>query len=229
MFTGGEAVPYDRAREFEELTGAKVLQFYGSNESGVVTGTSLRDTPDQRLRTAGRVVPGTELRLFRDRVDISAQIATGNQAAGARQPAWATSTTQKPTQRCITDDGFLLHADECTVDEEGFLRVVGRTTDLIIRGGKNISAATVEEAVLEHPDVVLAAAVPVPDPVFGERVGVFVQLKDGAALDLPTLTLVSRGTRCLEGRAARIPLCSPRSSPDHQVRRSPKVTSAERR
>ena len=103
--------------------------------------------------------------------------------------------TRKPTQRLFTDDGFLLHADECTVDTEGFLRVVGRTSDLIIRGGKNISAATVEEAVLEHPGVVLAAAVPVPDPVFGERVGVFVQLNDGVALDLPTLRsfLVARG------------------------------------
>jgi acyl-CoA synthetase len=194
MFTGGEAVPYDRAREFEDLTGAKVLQFYGSNESGVVTGTSLSDTPDQRLRTAGRVLPGTELRLFRDRVDISAQ---GHGQPGSRGPATCVGYLDDPEANAalFTDDGFLLHADECTVDTEGFLRVVGRTSDLIIRGGKNISAATVEEAVLEHPGVVLAAAVPVPDPVFGERVGVFVELNDGVALDLPTLRsfLVARG------------------------------------
>ena len=194
MFTGGEAVPYDRAREFEELTGAKVLQFYGSNESGVVTGTGLSDTPDHRLRTAGRVLPGTELRLFHDRVDITAE---RHGQPGSRGPATCVGYLDDPEADAalFTDDGFLLHADECTVDEEGFLRVVGRTSDLIIRGGKNISAATVEEAVLEHPGVDLAAAVAVPDPVFGERVGVFVQLHDGAALDLPTLRsfLVARG------------------------------------
>jgi acyl-CoA synthetase len=194
MFTGGEAIPYDKAREFEELTGAKVLQFYGSNESGVVTGTRLSDTPEQRLRTAGRLLPGTELRLFRDRVDISAE---GHGQPGSRGPATCVGYLDdaEANAALFTDEGFLLHADECTVDEQGFLRVVGRITDLIIRGGKNISAATVEEAVLEHPGVILVAAVPVPDAVFGERVAVFVQLREGASLDLPTLTsfLVGQG------------------------------------
>jgi acyl-CoA synthetase len=194
MFTGGEAVPYERAREFEELTGASVLQFYGSNESGVVTGTGLNDTPDQRLRTAGRGLPGTDLRLFHDRVDVTAQ---GHGQPGSRGPATCVGYLDDPEANAalFTDDGYLLHADECTVDAEGFLRVIGRTSDLIIRGGKNISAVTVEEAVLEHAAVALVAAVPVPDPVFGERVGVFVQLRAGAALDLQTLRsfLVARG------------------------------------
>ena len=53
--------------------------------------------------------------------------------------------------------------------------MVGRTADFIIRGGKNISAAAVEEAVAGHPSVALAAAGPMPDPVFGERVCVYVE------------------------------------------------------
>ena len=53
LFTGGEAVPYERAAEFEELTGAKVLQFYGSNETGAVSGTRLDDTQTRRFATAG--------------------------------------------------------------------------------------------------------------------------------------------------------------------------------
>lgn len=194
MFTGGEAVPYDQARAFEDLTGACVLQFYGSNESGVVTGTSLRETPEQRLRTAGRLVPGTELRLYRDGVDTTAE---GHGQPGSRGPATCMGYLNDPDANAalFTEDGFVLHADECTVDHDGFLRVVGRTSDLIIRGGKNISAAVVEESVLEHPAVALAAAVPVPDPVFGERVGVFVQLTGGASVDLPGLRsfLVARG------------------------------------
>jgi acyl-CoA synthetase len=57
LFTGGEAVPYERAAEFEERTGARVLQFYGSNETGALSRTSLRDSRNVRLRTAGRVIP----------------------------------------------------------------------------------------------------------------------------------------------------------------------------
>ena len=65
--------------------------------------------------------------------------------------------------------------------------VVGRTSDIIIRGGKNISAVAVEQEVATHPAVTMAAAVAMPDPVFGERVCVFVELADGATLSLEDL------------------------------------------
>ena len=74
------------------------------------------------------------------------------------------------------------------MDEDGYLRVVGRKSDFIIRGGKNISAAAVEESVQTHPAVGVAAAVAVPDEVYGERVCVFVELVDGATLTLEELT-----------------------------------------
>jgi len=91
----------------------------------------------------------------------------------------------------------VLHADVVEVDDDGYLSVVGRKSDLIIRGGKNISAREVEDEVAAHPRVALAAAVPVPDPVFGERVCVYVELGDGNAdaLTLGELTefLLARG------------------------------------
>jgi acyl-CoA synthetase len=73
--------------------------------------------------------------------------------------------------------------------------VVGRQSDLIIRGGKNISAAAVEAEVSTHPAVALAAAVAMPDEVFGERVCVYAELRPGAVLDLEALTghLTERG------------------------------------
>jgi acyl-CoA synthetase len=61
---------------------------------------------------------------------------------------------------------------------------VGRTSDFIIRGGKNISAPAVEELVQSHPAIALAAAVAMPDEVFGERVAVVVQLRPGATVTL---------------------------------------------
>ena len=64
LFTGGEAVPEGRARAFEEQTGAAVLQFYGSNETGAVSATRPEDPPAKRLTTAGRPIPEMQLRLF---------------------------------------------------------------------------------------------------------------------------------------------------------------------
>ncbi len=187
MFTGGEMIPYEAAREFEERTGAYVLNFYGANESGVVTGTRVQDPQHRRLSTAGRLVPGTEMRLFDDGVDVT---GTGRGQPGSRGPALCLGYYDDPDANAmlLTEDGFVLHADIVTVDEEGYLSVVGRKSEIIIRGGKNISASVVEDAVSSHPAVALAAAVPMPDPVFGERVCVFAQLRPGCALDLPELT-----------------------------------------
>jgi acyl-CoA synthetase len=194
MFTGGEAIPYEPARRFEQLTGAVVLNFYGSNESGFATATSMNDPQDKRLRTSGRVQPGTELRLYEDGKDVT---DGGRGQPGSRGPAVCLGYLDDPQANAelFTADGFLMHADIVEVDDEGYLSVVGRTSDLIIRGGKNISAREVEDEVAAHPRVALAAAVPVPDPLFGERVCVYVELRQPGPLTLPELTefLLARG------------------------------------
>jgi acyl-CoA synthetase len=89
--------------------------------------------------------------------------------------------------KLYTLDGWMRMGDICEVDTEGYLSLTGRTSDFILRGGKNISAVAVEEVVATHPAVAVAAAVAMPDATFGERVCAFVELKDGAALDLSTL------------------------------------------
>ena len=78
---------------------------------------------------------------------------------------------------------------------ETHLTVVGRTSDFIIRGGKNISAPAVEEAVASHPAIALCAAVAAPDPVFGERVALYAELRPDQALTLDDVTahLKARG------------------------------------
>lgn len=197
MFTGGEAVPYDRAARFEDATGAKVLQFYGSNETGALSYTSLDDTRDHRLRTAGRIIPEMRVRLFdpSDGTDITGSGRPGQ--PGCKGPATCPGYYDDPDadRSLFTPDGWMLMADIVEIDEDGYLRVVGRLTDLIIRGGKNISAAAVEEEVSTHPAVALAAAVAMPDEVFGERVCVYAELRPGTKLTLEDLTahLTERG------------------------------------
>ncbi|MEV6930639.1 AMP-binding protein [Dactylosporangium sp. NPDC051485] len=188
MFTGGEAVPFERAAEFERRTGAKVLQFFGSNETGALSRTSVRDTTDQRLRTAGRVIDEMRVRLFaEDGSDVTA--AGGPGQAACAGPATCLGYYDDPAanERLFTPDGWMLTGDICTIDADGYLRVVDRKSDFIIRGGKNISAAAVEDHVGAHPAVAMVAAVAMPDPTFGERVCAFVVLRESTTLTLDDL------------------------------------------
>lgn len=192
MFTGGEMVPAARAAEFEDRTGATVLQFYGSNETGAISATTPADPLERRLGTAGRVIPEMNVRLL----DLDAD---GRGIPAAKGPTLCLGYWDDPAANAelFTADGWMRMGDLATIDDDGYLTVVGRTSDFIVRGGKNISAAEVEAEVGSHPAVAVCAAVAAPDPTFGERVCVFVEIRAGhATLDLDALRahLAARGT-----------------------------------
>ena len=149
MFTGGEAVPYARAEEFEQRTGCRILQFYGSNETGLLSGTTIDDPPERRLATAGRVVADMHVRLFDGDRDVT---ASGYGQPACRGPATSVGYLDDPAGNAelFTADGWMRMGDLCRIDADGYLTVVGRTSDVIIRGGKNISAAEVEAEVATH-------------------------------------------------------------------------------
>jgi acyl-CoA synthetase len=185
VFAGGEALPYRPAAEFEELTGAKILQFYGSNETGLLSATTLTDSLKRRLRTGGRIVPEMAVRLFDGDRDVT---ATGRGQPACRGPATSLGYLGGTDHdQLFTRDGWMLMGDICEIDAEGYLSVTGRTSDFILRGGKNISAAQVEDAVMTHPSIAVAAAVAMPDPVFGEKVCLYAELVDSATIDLHEL------------------------------------------
>ncbi|HXQ62196.1 MAG TPA: class I adenylate-forming enzyme family protein [Acidimicrobiales bacterium] len=197
MFTGGESVPYGRAAEFEDRTGAVVLQFYGSNETGALSRTTVSDTRERRLRTAGHVLDEMNVRLFdTDGTDITGEGRPG--IPGCRGPATCLGYygDDDANRRLLTPDGWMLMGDIVEIDDEGYLTVVGRSSDFIIRGGKNISAPQVEAEVATHPGVAMVAAVAMPDDVFGERVCAYVEVRPGwEGLTLVDITdhLASRG------------------------------------
>jgi acyl-CoA synthetase len=208
MFTGGERVPYARAAEFEDSAGCAVLQFYGSNEAGPISVTTVADPRERRLRTAGRPVAGTDLRLISGGTGAPGQPHTGC----GRAPHAHTGTDQAGTEhragqvavrgpgctpgyygddaanaRLFTPDGWMLTGDTATLDDDGYLTITGRIADFIIRGGHNVSAPAVEEQVAGHPRVAQVAVVGVADEVLGERVCAFVVTRDRADLTLDDL------------------------------------------
>jgi acyl-CoA synthetase len=187
LFTGGEAIPYDRAAEFERLSGAKVLQFFGSNETGALSYTTHRQDLETRLRTCGAVIPWMQVRLFDDdMMDVTALGGPGQPACRGPVTSLGYFRDEKANAELFTEDGWMLTGDLCVL-ENRFLRLVGRKTDFIIRGGKNISAAAVEEEVGAHPSVGLVAAVPMPDDVFGEKVACYIVLREGRTLTMEGL------------------------------------------
>jgi acyl-CoA synthetase len=185
VFTGGEALPYRPAAEFEELTGAKILQFYGSNETGLLSGTTLWDPIECRLRTGGRVVPEMAVRLFDGDDDVT---TSGRGQPACRGPATSLGYLDGTDHdQLFTRDGWMRMGDICEIDADGYLTVTGRISDFILRGGKNISAAQVEDAAMTHPAIAIAAAVAMPDPLFGEKVCLYAELTDSQRIDLPEL------------------------------------------
>jgi len=185
VFTGGEALPYRPAAEFEKLTSATILQFYGSNETGILSATTLDDSQQHRLRTAGRIVPEMSVRLLDGEQDVT---DTGHGQPACRGPATSLGYLDGADHdQLFTRDGWMRMGDICAIDGDGHLTVTGRTSDFIVRGGKNISAAQVEDAATIHPAVAVAAAVAMPDPVFGEKVCLYAELVDSQMLDLGEL------------------------------------------
>jgi acyl-CoA synthetase len=187
MFTGGEAVPYQRASEFEEQTGARVLQFFGSNETGALSRTTLTDTLEQRLTTCGRTITALQVRLLDEHGQDVPPGQPGQPACKGPVTCMGYYDDAQANEQLFTSDGWMKTGDIATVDTEGYLRLAGRTADFIIRGGKNISAVEVEELVALHPAVALSAVVAMPDPVFGERVCCYVSLRSGSSLTLERL------------------------------------------
>lgn len=196
LFTGGERLPLERSREFEDRTGCTVLNFYGSNETGALSGTRVGDPLDKRISTGGRVIADMQVRLYDDRGQrIAGDVGVGIPACRGPATSPGYYDDDSANAELFTDDGWMLMGDYVEIDPEGWLRVIGRSADFIVRGGKNISAPAVEEEVTSHPAVLQAAAVPIPDARLGEIVGVCVQLRPDESLSLESLRahLTARG------------------------------------
>jgi acyl-CoA synthetase len=188
MFTGGEAVPYARAAAFEDRTGAKVLQFYGSNETGALSRTALTDSRERRFGTAGRVIDDMQVRVYDERgAPVTGAPRVGIPACKGPATCVGYLDDDDANAALFTADGWMLMGDLVEIDDDGYLRVIGRASDIIIRGGKNISAPALEAEIAEYPAVDLVAAVSMPDEVFGERVCVYVTTRGNVPVTLPEI------------------------------------------
>jgi fatty-acyl-CoA synthase len=155
---------------------------YGLTEtSPTVCVTRFGDPPEQRERTVGRPIDGVEVRV----VDMVTGALHGPEAVGelaVRGPNVMAGYHRMPsaTRSAFTDDGFFLTGDLAVVDEEGFVTIVGRRKDMIIRGGYNVMPREIEDVLRMHPAVEDACVVGVPNEVLGELICACIVPLEGA-------------------------------------------------
>jgi acyl-CoA synthetase (AMP-forming)/AMP-acid ligase II len=186
---GGAPVPAALiARVRETLGTTKVLPVYGQTESLILT-TCLPSDPDERAATSsGRPAEGVQV-VIADRDGVPLPVGkTGEvwyRTPGAMLGYWR---NPNGTAAAIDGAGWRHSGDLGYLDEAGYLQISGRIKDMIIRGGINISSREIEEMLEQHPRVVSAAVVGVPDERMGERIGAFVVATTGAEPTLAELT-----------------------------------------
>jgi acyl-CoA synthetase (AMP-forming)/AMP-acid ligase II len=160
--SGGAGVTPAFVETARDALGAHVKRTYGSTEAPTVTTSTAADPSDRAATTDGHPVGQCELR-----------VATNGELL-LRGPELFVGYTDPSETRAAIDRGWFRTGDLATVDPDGWLTIVGRIKDMIIRGGENIASAEVEGILESHPRVRQAVAVGYPDDVLGERVCAFV-------------------------------------------------------
>jgi cyclohexanecarboxylate-CoA ligase len=167
------------------LPNIKVLSLYGRSENLVTTTCSVTDDVSRALTSDGKAMPGAEVKIVDDSGNEVPRGAEGDIAY--RGPAHMIEYLANPeeTAGLFTNDGFSKSGDLGKMTDDGYVRVTGRTKDIVIRGGMNISVREIEEHLAHHPALQAFSVVGMPDERLGERVCCFVVAAAGH--DAPTV------------------------------------------
>jgi cyclohexanecarboxylate-CoA ligase len=191
--SGGAGVTPSFVDEATDVLGAVVKRTYGSTEAPTVTTSSAGDPPERSRSTDGRATGEAEVRV----VD---QASGRDQPVGVTGEVWVRGpelfvgyTSLPATREAFARGGWFRTGDLGQLDAGGWLTIVGRIKDVIIRGGENISAAEIETHLEAHPLVRQAAAVGYPDDRLGERVCAVVVASEPFDLSACRTWFESRG------------------------------------
>jgi long-chain acyl-CoA synthetase len=183
--SGAAPCSWDLAEAWRRRTGVRIVRGYGMTELFRPI-SYLADDPTDLPDAIGRPVPGVEVRV----VDEAEQALAAGEAGELwiRTPAAMDGYLRADGEtRAAMQDGWFKTGDLATISPEGFVSVVGRKKDLILRGGYSVVPGEVESVLLDHPAVAEAAVVGTPHPELGEEVAAFVTLRPGARADAEEL------------------------------------------
>lgn len=196
---GGAQCPPEVMKDIQRVFGVKSGNMYGMGENIVHTQVSANDPPEVIRETVGKPVPGAELRIFAaDRRTEQPTLGVGEIAY--RGPSLFLAYYKNPERTAETRnaDGWFFTGDLGFVDEQGYLHLSGRKKDMINRGGTKIFPKEIEDLLHEHPAILRAAVIGMPDARLGERVCACVELKPGATLTLDEVKVFLEGKRVMK-------------------------------
>lgn len=162
-----------------------VMSAWGMTENGIVTATYPGDPEEKVFDTDGRAIPHQAVRV----VDDAGQpVPPGTEGRlQSRGPTMFVGYFNRPEAYLVDQGLWFETGDNARMDTEGYIRITGRSRDIIIRGGENVPVVEVENLLYRHPDIVDAAVIGLPDPRLGERGCAVVTLEAGASLVLADL------------------------------------------
>ena len=185
----GDAMPMAVHESFQQCFGIRISEDYGCTEAPLISMNPL--TEQKKIGSVGLPIPQVEIAIMDNHDNTLSKDEIGEIVV--RTPTMTAGYWQNTelTQQSI-QNGWLHTGDLGCIDHDGFLWFRGRLKQLIVRGGSNIAPQEVEAALYQHPAVLEAAVIGIPNPDWGETVNAYVALKSGAILDEAELTAFAK-------------------------------------
>lgn len=190
---GGAALPPAVAEELARKLKCKVMSGYGAVEGGLPTWTSLDDPPEKAYTTVGRTLPGMEIAIFDDSGKPVPPGVTGEVVYRGANCSLGFYKNIEDYQMLFNPQGWFFSGDLGQIDHEGYLKIVGRKKEIIIRGGANISPQEIEELLHTHPKIEQVVVVKMPDKVMGEKACAYVVPKANQTISFEEMISFLRG------------------------------------
>lgn len=175
----GAPIPGALVEKAGHSVGARIVSAWGMTENGAVTMTCPDDPAERSIQTDGRALPFMEVAVQDDQ---GGAVATGQEGhLMVRGASLFVGYLKRPELYGVDRDGWFATGDLARMDEQGYIRITGRTKDVVIRGGENIPVVEIENLLYKHPAISAVALVGCPDARLGERLCAYVTLHDPAA------------------------------------------------
>ena len=192
---GGAPCPVEVMKKvITDMHISEILIIYGQTETSPINHMTLPDDPtDKRVNTVGKACPHLEIKIIDKTgaiVDIGEKGEICCRGYSVMQGYW---DDREKTRETIDKDGWLHSMDIGVMDAEGYVEVVGRIKDMVIRGGENIYPREVEEFLYTHPKIQEVQVFGVPDEVYGEQVCAWIQIKNNEQLEAGNIKEFCKG------------------------------------
>ena len=181
----GAPIPGPLVEQARAVLGTKIVSAWGMTENGAVTLIKLDDDDERAFTTDGCPLPGVELKV----IDVDGASLPPGQPGRLLLRACSNfgGYLKRPQWNATDAEGWFDTGDLASIDELGYVRITGRSKDVIIRGGENIPVVEIEALLYRHPAIAMAAIVAYPDERLGERACAVVVPQAGQSIDLPSI------------------------------------------